>query len=213
MMQFLYPLVIPTLFLASGVHGQSDCELRKSKDSVLVYTCKAGESKFKAVKATFIINATYSEIAAMLLDIENFNHWQYKTSHARILKQVSESEVIYYTEVEAPWPMSNRDIIVHMNVTQDPVTKWMTVSGNSLPDYIEPKENLVRVRSSRSTWILKALDKSRIAAEYTIQIDPGGLVPAWLINIFAAEGPYETFRSFRNTIHSHNKKKAASIVD
>ena len=214
-MQFLHPLALPTLLLLSalGSMGQSDCELRKNKDSIKVYTCKTGLSKFKAIKATFTVNATYSEFVAMLLDIENFNHWQYKISHAHVLQQISDEELIYYAEVETPWPVSNRDIIIKMKITQDPVTHWVTVSGNSLPDYFPKKENLVRVPTSHSLWTLKSIDASQIQAEYNIQVDPGGSVPAWLINIFAADGPYQTFRAFKDKIHSHKKGGASFIAD
>jgi hypothetical protein len=214
-MQFQYPLALPTLLLLSalGSMGQSDCELRKNMDSVKVYTCKTGLSKFKAIKVKFTVNATYSEFVAMLLDIENFNHWQYKTRHAHVLEQISDRELIYYAEVEAPWPVSNRDIIIKMKVDQDPVTHWVTVRGNSLPDYLPKKDHVVRVPTSQSLWILKSIKRSQIQAEYDVQVDPGGSVPAWLINIFAADGPYQTFRAFKDKIHSHKKRGASFIAD
>jgi START domain len=205
-MKILCSLILILVSSASAI-GQADCELRKNMDSIKVYTCKAGQSKFKAVRATFTVLATYSEMVGMLLDIEKYPQWQYKTSSTKVLKQVSSSELIYYAEVEAPWPVSNRDVIIQMKVTQDPVTKWVTVTGNSVPDYVPKKNHLVRVRASHSTWTLKSIRKSVIQAEYNIQINPGGSVPAWLINIFAAEGPYQTFRTLRENIHAHKKNE------
>ncbi len=214
-MDLLQSLTSITLLLLSPMDSisQPDCVLRKNQDSIKVYTCKADQSKFKAVKARFTVNATYSELASMLLDIENFNHWQYKTIHARVLKNISESELIYYAEVEAPWPVSNRDVVIQMKMAQDTVTKWLTISGKSVPDFIPKKNHLVRVPVSNSKWIVKSINKSRLEAEYIVQIDPGGSVPAWLVNLFAADAPHETFRAFREKIRLHKKSEIPFIVD
>ena len=162
---------------------------------------------------SFMVNASYSEIIALFLDVDHFNEWQYKTRRAQVLKHISENELIYYAVVEAPWPFMNRDIILQMKITQDPLTRWISISSNALPEYMEKGDKLVRVHTFHAIWTFKGIGKNKIQAEYANQIDLGGLLPSWLTDIFVAQGPYETFRSLKQQIHSRSKLNQGPIVD
>ena len=35
-----------------------------------------------------------------------------------------------------------------------------------------------------------------------MEIDPGGYVPAWMVNMVAAEAPYESFRNFKKIVEN-----------
>jgi hypothetical protein len=35
---------------------------------------------------------------------------------------------------------------------------------------------------------------------YTIELDPGGSVPAWIANMFADKGPYESFSNLADLL-------------
>lgn len=199
---FLLFFSIPSLF------GQIDCELKKEQDSIKIYTCGTDQSKFKSIKASFEVNATAPQLAAMVMDIVGYNDWQYKTINAKILKQISPQELIYYVEVVAPWPVSNRDLVVHLKVEQNPTTKRMVFSLNGLPNYIPAKEGITRVPMSRSTWIVELLSPTKLKVEYSMNIDPSGSVPAWMMNMVSAEGPFESFNTLRAKIKGRNYTNA-----
>lgn len=192
--------------------AQSNCQLKQDKEDIKVYTCPTAQSKFKAVKANFAVNASYKEMVSMLMDVENFCTWQYRTKSARILKKVADNEVIYYIEFDVPWPASNRDLIVQIKVTQDPATGWITLISNSLPDYLPKKDHTVRVQASRSSWLLKS-DGIMTKADYYLEIDPGGSLPAWLINLYASDGPWRTFKNLKEKIHAHKNMNLPFIVN
>lgn len=181
-------------------YGQSDCELRKDQDSIKVYTCPSSNSNFKSIKASFTINTTFSRLASMILNIENYDRWQYNTVNPRILKTISDREVIYYVQIKAPWPVSDRDMICHLTISQDPVTKVVRIDASGKPNFLPPKEGFERVPMSKARWIVKSLGKNRLNVEYSIQIDPGGSVPAWMVNMVSAEAPYVSFKNFKNKI-------------
>ena len=195
-------------FSTTFLFGQVDCELRKDQDSIKVYTCSKEESKFKSIKATFEVNATAPELAAMLMDIAGYKEWQYKTINPKILKWISKQELIYYVEIVAPWPVSNRDLIVHLKIDQDPLTKRMIFTANGLPDYIPVKEGITRVPMSKSTWIVVPISSNKMQVEYSMNIDPSGSVPAWMVNMVCAEGPFESFYTLKNKIKGRNYTKA-----
>ena len=114
---------------------------------------------------------------------------------------------MYYSEVDIPWPASNRDFIVRLKVTQDERTKAVTVEGENKPALLPENKNIVRIRQSYSKWLITPLQNGHVQIEYLLQVDPGGTVPAWLINMFATTGPFESFQKLRmqvkKTSYSH----------
>ena len=115
----------------------------------------------------------------------------------------------------APWPVSNRDVIVHLKVEQDPLTKKMTFTANGMPDYIPEKEGITRVPMSKSKWIVVPVSPNKLKVEYSMNIDPSGSVPAWMMNMVSADGPFESFYTLKNKIKERNYTNADApfIVD
>ncbi len=192
----------------SNLFAQTECELKKEQDSIKIYSCSSDQSKFKSIKASFEVNATAPQLAAMVMDIDGYNDWQYKTINAKILKRISKQELIYYVEIVAPWPVENRDVVVHLKVEQDSISKKMKFTFHGLPDYIPAKEGITRVPMSRSTWIVIPLSSHKMKVEYSMNIDPSGSLPAWMVNMVSAEGPFETFSTLRNKIKGRNYTNA-----
>lgn len=187
---------------------QEKCELRKDQHSIKVFSCTNDQSKFNSIKASFEVNASAPQLAAMIMDIVRYTEWQYNTTQAVILKTISRNELIYYAEIMSPWPISNRDLVVHLRVEQDSLTRKMVFHYRGLPDYIPQKEGIIRVPLSRSTWHIEPVGLNRLKVEYRMEIDPSGSLPPWLMNKLSAEGPYESFFALKNTILSRNYSKA-----
>lgn len=187
---------LAALVFTGGI-AQKDWELKSDREGIAVYTRLYPGSKFKAVKVYCTLPATLSQLVAVILDVNTGAQWLYSTKSSSLLKQVSPSELYYYSEVNVPWPVNNRDFIAHLIVSQDARTKTVTVNGPTVADYIPHKKDVVRVARSDGQWIISPVDKNHIKVEYTLQVDPGGSVPAWLINLFATKGPYESFRNLK----------------
>jgi hypothetical protein len=117
-----------------------------------------------------------------------------------LLKQVSPSELYYYSEVSIPWPAANRDFIAELRAVQDSHSRVVTIYGPVFPDYLPVKKDIVRVRRSEGKWIISPLAKGKIKVEYTLRVDPGGDLPAWLVNMFVTKGPYESFKKLKEQL-------------
>jgi len=189
------------LFSCYPVWSQHDCVLRKDRDSIKVYTCPSEHLKFKSIKASFTVHARLSQLVALVLDVNNYCDWQYQTIRSRLLKKINEREVIYYTEIAAPWPISNRDMIVDLQLSQDTKTKILTIIVKSVPRWAPEKDHLIRVQMSEGVWNVVPLSSSLLKVEYSILIDPGGSVPAWMVNMVSAQAPYDSFRTLKSIIH------------
>jgi hypothetical protein len=140
------------------------------------------------------------------MDVKNSEDWLYHTSSNYIIKQVSPSELYYYSMVEVPWPVSNRDFIAHIKVSQDAATKVITVDAPCIPDMVPRKAGVVRVADSKGKWVLTPVGKDKVKVLYTLHADPGGSIPAWLSNMFATKGPTESFQKLKLQLQKHAYK-------
>jgi len=194
---FVVCLVISTL---QSIEAQSDWTLKTNKEGIEVFVKDMEGSKLKAIRVKCTLPATASQLVAVVFDVNTGAEWMYSTKSSSLLKQVSPAELYYYAEVSVPWPASNRDFIAHLIATQDPVSKVVTIDGPTVPDYVPVKKSIVRIHHSRGKWVITPAANNTIQIDYTLEVDPGGSIPAWLINLFATKGPFETFKNLKKQI-------------
>ncbi len=173
---------------------------KSSKDSITIYTAEVPGSRINAIRVVTHVPATLSAIIAVMLDIDATAEWVYSTKSVKVLKQVSPSEVYYYSELSFPWPASNRDFVAHISVVQDPVSRITTLEAINVSDMVPLKPGIVRVSQSIAKWTFTPISKTLVRVEYFLQCDPGGSLPAWLINMFATKGPSESFKKLRTQL-------------
>ena len=183
-----------------AVFSQPDCDLKKEDDSIYVYLCDSKISDFKTIKVDLEVPATLSQYAAQVLDIGRYHEWQYKIKNIALLARVSPTELYYYSEVSTPWPTSDRDMVFHLKLWQDSLSKVLYVAMEAIPDFIPEKEGVVRIPQGQSLLTVTPIDKHRVSVHYVIDIDPGGFVPPMIANMFAAQAPWQTYFNFRNEI-------------
>ena len=195
-----YIVVLICLLLQTTAQCQEDWKLKKDKNGIQVYSRKTPNFKFDELKVDCIFEGKISQLAAVILDVNNQYQWVYKTAKSEILKQVTDADLFYYSEIECPWPFDNRDLIARMTITQNTSTKILSIVAKSVDDYLPRKKNLVRVKYSSALWTITPLSNAQFKVEYKIQIDPGDGVPAWILNMFATNGPYESFKNLKDKI-------------
>ncbi|MCF0051739.1 START domain-containing protein [Dyadobacter sp. LJ53] len=189
------------------VLGQPDWKLAAEKEGIKVYAKTIPDSKIKALKAECVVEATVQEVVALLLDVKAAENWVCHTKQCSLIKKVSPTELYYYTEVSLPWPLENRDFVTHMEVFQDPATKIVTVNAPAVPGFVSPKNGKVRITHSSNVWRIIPLDKRHVKLDYTLQVDPGGLLPAWVVNHFACQGPIISFTAMRKELQTGKYKQ------
>jgi ribosome-associated toxin RatA of RatAB toxin-antitoxin module len=190
-------LTVLLLFNLSFVSAQKDWKLTTEKEDIKIYTSIVPDSKIKAIKVQCEFQAKPSQVVALLLDVESAPNWIYHTKSCRLIKQVSPSELYYYSEVDVPWPLENRDFVAHLTVSQNPKTKVVIVDGPSVSGQVPVKKGAVRINNSKGKWIITPISNNRVNVEYTLHADPGGTIPSWLINMFATEGPLQIFKQLQ----------------
>lgn len=198
LMKMFYKLYLLTTLLivafSLGAQPSKQWKLKTDKDGVLVYMEEGGTSSFKAVKTVTVLNTSLTKVAAVLQDVMRTPEWVYGTKSCYIVKQESPSSLYYYAEISMPWPVKNRDFIIKISMSQDEQTKVITVLAENKPDYLPVKPNLVRIRHSSGKWTISPLPGEKVKVEYELEVDPGGILPPAIVNMFSYDGPFRSFK-------------------
>ena len=194
-MKFLVRLICTILFSVVFLNGISqNWKLDKNKDGIKVYLAENPKSKFKSIKVETTLPGTYDKLIAILTDIDRLKGWVYNTKMSYLIKKLSPDDLYYYTETSIPWPMENRDAVVHLRIMRDSLQRFMKVTSENENRFVPEKEGKVRVVHSLINWYVTMPTAKTISIVYTFDVDPGGNLPAWLVNSFADKGPYESFK-------------------
>ena len=124
---------------ASAAIGQYNWKLSKDQDGIKVYQSEVKHSKFKNIKVECTLEGTYDKLISVLNDVTNQKTWVYNNVSSSILKRISAHEFYYYSETHLPWPMTNRDAIVHLKMDKDSLNRFLKISAVSVPAYAPEK--------------------------------------------------------------------------
>lgn len=194
-----------TFCIIASLQAQDQWVLKKEKDGIKISSRPSQFSKFNDLKIEMDLTGNISQLADILLDVEKYPEWAYATKTCTLIKKVSNQEVIYYSEIDVPWPGTNRDFYADFKVIRDTSSRSLKVISYGLKDYQPEKKNLVRIPFSKGSWTITTVSDKMIHMEYILQVNPGGSVPAWILNMFATKGPMETFTNLKQRMISLNK--------
>lgn len=99
-----------------------------------------------------------------------------------------------------PWLVKNRDFIIKISMSQNEQTKVITVLAENKPDFLPAKPNLIRIRHSSGKWTITPLAGEKVRVEYELEVDPGGILPPAIVNMFSYDGPFRSFKKLSERV-------------
>lgn len=181
------------LLLAGNGFCQYNWKLKKDERGIKVYAADVPNSGFKAIRVECMLAGNYNKLVQILSDVPQMQHWIYHCKTSRLLQKTSPTNYTYFTETVLPWPMSNREAVINMQINTDSLPAFLTISGTAVPGYVARSSGLVRISDYHSSWRVSMPGPQTLSIQYEITLDPGGSLPAWIANMFVTKGPYETF--------------------
>ncbi len=172
--------------------------VKSRKDGIQVYYRQTGE--VHELKLTTSMRASLPGIVLLFDDVARYTEWVYRSVEARCIKRISETEMYYYVRLDFPWPISDRDLIMHTQLKQDPNARTLTWTSTAVPDLLPEKEGIIRIRRAHSKWVIAPTQSGELSVEYYLHSHPGGSLPDWLVNAAVEVGPRETIKSVRRLL-------------
>ncbi len=186
--------------------GAQNWEFKKETQGVKIYQ-RTGSSG-QEIKLVTTFSHRLSALVALFNNVGDYPRWGYKVQQSRLLKRVSDNEFYYYQQFDFPWPLTDRDVVMHSRINQDPATRTVTLFSEASPDYMPETPGLVRVRKASVRWTLVPLSPSLVQAEYWLNSDPGGILPDWTVNLAADTGPVQTVQNIKKLLEEEQYRSA-----
>jgi len=196
------------LFSADTVETEQEWELKKDQSGIKVYYRDSEHSAIKELRIVTEMNASLSAIMSLLYDVKSYTKWVYSCSESYVAKQVDDKEIYYYSKMDFPWPLSDRDVIAHSSMEQNKKTGKVISSSKAAPDFMPRKEDIVRLQTMEVRWELTPKKDGTVHVEYYLYSDPGGNIPDWVVNLGLDRGPVQSLLSFKELLRQDKYQKA-----
>lgn len=177
-----------------------DWKLEKDKDQIQIYSRRLPNSKLSELKIECTMPGTQNQLVALLSDITNYENVIYKMKSAKLVKRVSETELVYYGVSALPWPVSDRDMAVRLTFNYVPAAKILYIKGVDVPNLVAARPGRVRITNWLANWQVRQATSNQMQITYTVRFDPGGDIPAWLDNVAASASAFQSFSLLRESI-------------
>lgn len=188
------------LILQLSVAAQYNWKPEKQKNGIQLFLSETAGSKFKAVRVECTFPGNFSKLISVITNVPSFNQWIYNTKFSKVIKNFSPLEYVYYTETNMPFPLSNRDAVIHMRINTDSLPRFLTITGTGEPESLPDIPGRERVPHYKTWWRVTMPTTQTVHISYILEINPGGSLPAWIVNSFIDKGPYETFMKLKELL-------------
>ncbi len=192
------------LLFGVSVFGQNNWILQKEKDGIKISTRHAVSSQFDDVHVEVNLPGNIEQMKSILIDISHYKDWSYAMKESVLIKQLGPGKLIYYSEIEVPWPATNRYFYANFDLKEDSLSHSIKVISLNLPDYLPASKDLLQVTFVKGLWNISTISKKAIHIDYILELNPGGNLPSWVLNLFSTKGPLETFENIRQKMTALN---------
>ena len=184
-------------------------ETRLDKDGILVQSRLTSGTKYEEFRAEAEIDATVAQAMALLIDTSACTQWLFRCKEGRVIREISSTERTFYQVTSLPFPAKSRDSIFHATITFEGEST-VRVMMNSMPDEI-PQTKHIRIRESFGTYILEPTRKNKLRVTWQQYVDPGGVLPAWMVNSMLTDLPFKSLRAFRELVQQSPYRDARLV--
>ncbi len=214
-------VMIFTLFCSCTLEAENTWQIAKQEEGIQVYVRDNSKSSLKVFRGVMILSSTkLSSLVAVLDDVKIMPQLLHNCKSAEIIKKEDKYSTTLYIVSKMPWPVKNRDSVVHSIMTQDKNTKKVLINMRSNPKAVPLKKGMVRVAAMSGYWefmpvMVDGKDSKQVKVTYELSIDPGGNLPKWLVNTLAVDFPFNTLKNLRQLVKkpAYRTAKPPNIIN
>ncbi len=198
-------LFIPVFIFAqeSNLKALEDWQLAKNSDGVKVYVRRIEAEPGRVerqLKAEMTMNASLSAAVATLRDDKELTHWINRAVESFNFNIKDNHFWNNYIQFQIPWPLNNQDVITKNYLSQDSLTRIVTLTIYADNDKLPVRDHVDRIPSFEGSWTIKPVGNGKISLAYTIYAGQKPWLPWWVISAFVEYGVWKTLIDMRTVI-------------
>lgn len=198
-----YILVALSYFIAP--HGDAIENWRpwRSNNTVDVSYRDVGQTNLIEIKARLDVDSTLSGFLQFIQDTSNISQWMANTRDSKIIKKLSENEVVFITFFKTMWPVKPRYMTVHSRYWQNPdlsIEIQLKDAPEAIIDNAVKSPKSLRVNIVSAHWLVTPISDKRISVEYQGIADPNGNIPSWLVKKISLNSLWQTLQNIEQQL-------------
>ena len=185
MLKFFLILNLIISSVGFGNLYQTNWILKKEENNIKIFLRKTLDDRQEYLAETIIhrdMNSIYEEI----IDYNSSYKWMYKLESSKILDKKNDSLFYVQFTIEMSWPLKKRDLVSDVKIKKN--KDFISISLVSTPDYIKSSDDFIRIKDSKSKWVLSKIDNetTKVSLQSYAVIDG---IPSFIVDMFIVEGP------------------------
>jgi hypothetical protein len=175
-------------------NADENWKLELEKEGITVYTRISERSHFKEFRGEITLNASITEIAGIIADVERYPEWCYKTTLVTVIDNDSVSTRYYYVS-QTPAFMKTRVGFFESRRMHNRQTGEVIFSLHNYESGKELSDDCLLIPIMEGYWRLTPLDGGMVHITMQMLTEPGGIIPAWIANMVVVDSPFVTLRN------------------
>jgi hypothetical protein len=174
----------------------------RNDDQIDVHRRHRAGGSLDEFRGVGVVEAPIAGVLALLDDTEHRIEWLGNTAANQRIERTGKYDELFYTRTKAPWPVSDRDAVASAHLSFDPAAHEIRIDMQTAthPAW-PPQKGVVRMPSFTGHWSFKPEhDGAWTRIEYQVHADPGGHLPAWVVNLATKKLPHDTILGLRKQL-------------
>lgn len=162
-----------------------------TRDGIEIFAKKNSDSPIRSLRAEGIVNGKIEDLVAILRNVEGTKDWVPNLIERSYVKNISDEEAILYDVSDLPWPVTDRDMVVHHKLSISDDRKSLVLNFKSVDHPDKPlSKDFVRAVITQGQ-LLFTPKGNKTFVRLTIQVDPKGSIPKFVVNLVQVDMPYD----------------------
>ncbi|MBH23218.1 MAG: hypothetical protein CMH57_01915 [Myxococcales bacterium] len=184
--------------MATPAAAQGKWERINKEEGIEVFRKEIAGRDMPMFRGRAVVKADLYTVLAVLSDFDRHTEWMHSCFEAGLLKEIDDLNRLSYNRADAPWPVSDRDVVLRSKVEIDRDKKRITIHFRGVKSPLKPEvEDVVRMKRLKGYYQLTAIDANTTRVQYQVDSDPGGDLPTWLAAKASEDIPLNTLRNLR----------------
>ncbi len=198
------------LWAMAVVIAQDQWREVRNSNGIRVLTRPSAGSDLDEFKGVTTVDAGIEVVVELIRDVDAQPQWMADCIEARVIKKFTEDDVLVYNMTKAPWPVSNRDVVVRSRGGQDAKSGKVSIVFTALKESsVPPRAGVVRMTDLLGQWHLSKIGEEKTEVVYIMRANPGGNIPAALANLSSKNLPYRTLINMKEMVKKEKYRKLA----
>lgn len=205
-----YPVIL--LLLLSGCAVTGGWQQVRQGEAVDLYYRAHPDSPIPRFRAVVSIDASRAAVMSVLTDFGSWPEWLYRCESAEIIGTRGYREAWIYQVTDLP-VVRNRDVIMHATISTNVGEDDVVIEARTAPEYCDSAEadgrsvcreirnaNHVRVAALSGRFRIRSLEGGQVQVVWEQHIDPGGMLPDWLVRMMLDDLPMRSLRRLKQIV-------------